>query len=121
MRLVRLALRTLFPGAFYNSVAGRSIKAVRRRHAAAPIPIVRDLYYGATRVGPQHLAIWYLVSTNAELDAAKTSGFERVLAADTRDEMRGRGYPDAALGRVHVGIESVENVEKAGSAYWYFK
>lgn len=121
MRIVLLALRTLFPGAFYNSVVGRSMKAVRRRHAAAPVRIVSDLYYGATQVGPQHLAIWYLVGTNADLDNARTSGFESTLAAETREQMRRRGYPDAALEHIHVGVESVENIEKAGGAYLYFK
>src|SRR5688572_21942288 len=112
MRLITLAARRLFPGAFYEFIIGRAIKAVLRRHSSGSIRIVRHLYYGATYINPRHLVIWYIVDSNDELNAAKTSTASQTIFDDTRAELLRRGYPAAAVDVIHVGLESQENIDK---------
>ena len=120
MRVVLLLLRRLVPGVFYDVITILAMNAVRRQHGGE-IRIASQFYYGANYIDPKHLVVWYLVATNAEMNEAKSSGIEQAMAAETRRQLLRRGYPAEAIDKIHVGIESNENIEKAGGAYRYFK
>ena len=54
-------------------------------------------FYGATELAPQNLAIWYLFRTDAELKAAKSSGYCAELEKATVRNLIDLGYPQEAF------------------------
>ena len=72
------------------------------------------MHYGATYLDPVHLAVWYIVQTNADLAKAKASGLEHDLAEATRAALASRGYAAAAVPAIHVSVESQERIKASG-------
>ncbi len=121
MRLVYLLLRMLLLGPSYGAIVTAAILGTRRRFRASEPEIVGNLHYGANYIHPKHLAIWYFVRTNRDLEEARANGMEQGLRAETRRLLSRFGYPKSVLPEVHVGMESRENVDKAGGDWRYFQ
>lgn len=120
LRPPALLLRMVTRGPYYGFIVRRSVRQVLKGVAGTAPSIVDWLFYGATYIDPKHLAIWYLVRTNDDLRQAGAAGLDQRLRDATRAALKRNGYPASAVSEAHVGLESAENVDKAGGWYRYF-
>ena len=59
--------------------------------------IFEHFFYGAFDMEPQYLVVWYLFETDAELEAAKSSGYCNELENATIRNLIDLGYPREAF------------------------
>ena len=59
--------------------------------------IYQHFFYGAFDIAPQNLVVWYLFETDAELEAAKSSGYCNELENATIRNLIDLGYPREAF------------------------
>lgn len=69
--------------------------------------IYEHLYYGAFDIAPQYLVIWYLFGNDAELEAAKKSGYCNELAEATIRNLSAAGYPMEAFEITDMGTADI--------------
>lgn len=118
--LAELVFRWVFLGFRYDRQVSRATSQVKSfmntsGHAC------RVVFYGATFIDPKHLAIHFVFKTNAETQAIKEGGLEDVIIARCKEMLVKEGYPEKSLDGIYIGVESDENIEKAGGEYYYFK
>jgi hypothetical protein len=85
-------------------------------------PLLKEYFhYGATGIGPEHLAMWYMFAANADLARAKASGVTARMAQATRAELAARGYPADVAARLAVSFTTDEDARGSGlNFYEYF-
>ncbi|MBR4057041.1 MAG: hypothetical protein IKK00_02750 [Oscillospiraceae bacterium] len=69
--------------------------------------IYQHFFYGAFDIEPQHLVVWYLFETDAELEAAKTSGYCVELERATIHNLIALGYPKGAFELTNMGAPKI--------------
>lgn len=120
MRLIYILLRALVLCPLYGVIVTLAIIGTKRNFRGSRPEIVGNLHYGSNFIGPEHLAIWYFVRTNVDLEEAKTSGLVERVEKTTRDLLSRYLYPKTALPKINISIESNENVDKGGG-WEYFR
>ena len=114
------AASTVIPRQLPCLVIRRAVKEVLRNYNGLP-RIERWINYGATYLDPRLLVLWFLVKSNGELQEAKRAGLDSQFEREVKKSLAGYGYPTSAVEQIHVGLESSENVDRAGGWYNYFK
>ena len=80
-----------------NRIIKRAVQKTVSEFSDRTPKIYEHLYYGAFDIAPQNLVIWYLFETDAELEAARKSGFCDELAEATIRNLSASGYPTDAF------------------------
>ena len=69
--------------------------------------IYQHFFYGAFDIEPQYLVVWYLFETDAELEAAKSSGYCDELEKATIHNLIDYGYPKEAFEITNMGTPNI--------------
>src|SRR5579883_2258122 len=86
----------------------RAERSVSRRS-----PRVKEkFFYGAVKIHPKHLAMWYLFETDAELEEAKQSGLLEEIRQKTLSELENSGYPVESLNGEQVAFTTQEDIRR---------
>ena len=77
----------------------KSVKATLQSVDSKSPPIYQNFFYGAYDLAPQHLVIWYLFETDAELEQAQNNGLCEELTLKTIENLKCFGYPIEAFSK----------------------
>ncbi len=89
--------------------------------------IAEHFFYGAFDIAPQNLVVWYLFSTDAELETAKSKGLCDELKNATFKNLVSCGYPKEAFAstdrKVSVAFTTHEDIDRKtnGDYHLYFQ
>lgn len=81
------------------------------------------MFFGATGIDPQHLSIWYIFATDAQLKESEINGLADELRGQTKAELQAGGYPLSALSEICISFASQEDIERTadGDYHEYFQ
>lgn len=106
-----------------EAIVKRAVRRVRSHVAARRPPVAEDFFYGAMGIHPRHLVTWYLFETDADHEAARTTGLLRELDERTRAELRAEGYPSEGVAEMMVSTTTREDIQRTtgGDYRLYFQ
>lgn len=107
--------------AHYDNIVSAAMDDVLSAHRDSPPPIVSHVFFGATDISPDHLAIWLAYADEAAMRAAARNGKSERVRQAMLALLEKHGYPAESLPKIHIGFLSYKEVEAAGGFWKYLK
>ena len=100
-----------------NRIIKKAVKKTVSEFADRTPKIYEHFFYGAFDIAPQNLVVWYLFRTDAELEAAISSGYCDALEKATIRNLIDLGYPQEAFSITNMGAPNLAFYRKAAIAF----